>query len=309
MSPKPVPPQNVSEFESALERARQGHAAEAVQHVERILERASTREPLVTPAALALAGIARIAERSQDLVGAERALELAVAMRPHFPDLQHQLACVLIARNRRFEARRVLEKALALNPGYVAARVDMAMLDARDGMIGEALAALRMLATLGPIGDPRAFSQGMKRLEHAEWDEADALIRRGLHLSNAELSGRIERFHAHMREEQPERAAEVLREVLPGHESYPDLHYLLGTAELRLGHADDALASLASALELNPDYHLARVQFALALDACGMAAAALDQMSLVLQHEPDQREAAAFVRAHEGRGSRTGTQY
>lgn len=303
---KPLPAPN-SDFEPALELARLGRLADAIQCADRILTAAPSREALATPAALALAAIARQAQAAQDLRAAERALESALKLKPQFADLQYQLACVLIDQKRRLEARRALEKAVAINPKYVAARVELAMLDAREGMIGEALAALRALSSQTPIDDLRTFSQGMRRLEHAEWDEADALIRRALHLSDEELKERIERFHALMMQDEPAQAAEVLREVLPRHESYPDLHYRLGMAELRLGHVDDAIVSLGRALELNPDFAEARVQFALALDASGMSAAALDQMGLVLQQDAENREADAFVRAHEARSARTST--
>ncbi len=304
MSPKPVAHSN-PEFEPALELSRAGRFADAIQSVEQVLGRAETPDALATSAALTLASIARSAERAPDLVAAERAISGAVRLRPQFADLQYQLACVRIARGQRLEARRALEKAISVNPRYVAARVELAMLDARDGMIGEALGALRELSNDIAIGDPRAFSQGMKRLEHAEWDEADTLLRRALMIGDAGLNERLDRFHALMRAQEPAQAVEVLREVLPRHEGYPDLHHLLGTAELRLGHVDDALASLGRALELNPEFHEARFHFALALDAAGMTATAMDQMNLVVLGDPKHRGAREWMRMHTARYARS----
>ncbi len=306
MSPRPVPTPT-SEFEPALQLARQRRFSDAHVLVERVLQ-AGPFESLATPAALAWAAIAREALRADDAAAAERALGAAVRLKPRFADLQYQHACALLRTDRGREARRALEQAITINPAYVEARVELALLDARDGMIGESLAALRTLGAGVPVEDPRAFAQGLARLEHADWDGADALIRRGLHLGNAGLADRLERFHALLQQNQPAEAAVVLREVLPRHESYPDLHFLLGTAELRLGHLDDAIASLARALELHPDLHAARVQFALALDAAGMTAAALDQVALVLEHEPENLEAHTLLRTHEARNPRTGTQ-
>lgn len=305
MSPKPLPTPN-PEFEPALDLARSGRFGEAIQSVERAIGRTDAHDALATPAALVLAAIARLAERAQDFVAAECGIEQAVRLRPQFADLQYQLACVRIARGQRLEARRALEKAIAVNPKYVAARVELAMLDARDGMIGEALGALRVLSNEAALGDPRAFSQGLKRLEHAEWDEADTLLRRALRIGDTELNERLDRFHALMRAQDPAQAVEVLREVLPRHEGYPDLHHLLGAAELRLGHTDDALASLGRALELNPEFHEARFHFALALDAAGMAATALDQMNLVVVGDPKHRGAHEWMRMHQSRHARSG---
>ena len=303
MSPRPESTPH-SEFHPALERARAGQTSEAVLLIERLLAPKGAASARATPAALALAEVARHAERAHDLPAAERALALALELRPRFADVQYQYACVLLLRQRRYEARRALDAALALNPRYVAARVELALLDARDGMVGEALGALRALSFDGSVEDSRAFQLGIKSLEHADWDQADTLLRRALHLADSDLRDRLERFHAFMRQDDPRRAAETLREVLPQHEGYPDLHYLLGCAELHLGHHDDAVASLARALELNPDFLEARFQFALALDAAGMTPAAFEQASLVLQQDPKNVEARDFVAARSRRPTR-----
>ena len=68
--------------------------------------------------------------------------------------------------------------------------------------------------------------------------------------------------------------------------NYPDLHLLLGGHELQLGCHDDAIESLARALELNPEFHAARIELARALEAVGQTPQALDQLDLVLGCEP-----------------------
>ncbi len=86
-------------------------------------------------------------------------------------------------------------------------------------------------------------------------------------------------------------AADLLRECLRARGRYPDLHALLGTIELRQGHWDDAVSSLARALELHPDYHDARLELALAFEGLGMRSQALEQVALVLEFEPDHARA------------------
>jgi tetratricopeptide (TPR) repeat protein len=231
-------------------------------------------------------------------MSAEQALRRALALRPKFADLRYQLACLLLAQNRSREAREQLEAALDANARYVAARVELALLDAREGFVPEALTALQDLTANVVVKDLPALKLGMNRLERADWEEASSLIRRGFRLNDPELVDRIERFHALMKQENYQGAVDLLREVLPRHDAYPDLHYLTGLAEQQLGTFDDALASFARALELHPDFHSARVQFALTLEAMGMSAAAHDEVALVLQHDPANREAKAFVDAH-----------
>ena len=54
------------------------------------------------------------------------------------------------------------------------------MLDAREGRIGEALAALREIQRDDKIEEPRAFQQGLRSLELADWEGADAFMRRAV---------------------------------------------------------------------------------------------------------------------------------
>ena len=285
MSPRPVELPE-PEFEASLRLARQGRFREALASIERAVASRSDPEPHSTSAATALAEVARLAVEKHDPATAERALELAVRLRPRYADLHYQRACVLLALQRRAEARRSLEEALRANPRFMAARLEHALLDAREGLIGDALESLRSMARDHPVEDPRSFQQGLQSLERAEWDEADSLLKRALSLSDPEFKRQLERFREYLDRGEAARAAQCLREILPHHQGYPDLHYLLGLAELGLGHFDDALVSLARALELNPDYHEARVQLAHALECLGESAEAGSQIALVLRHDP-----------------------
>jgi len=302
MTPRAATP-GPSEFDAAVDLARGGRIRDASRQIEQALATGS-RSTLATPAALAFAEVARHAERAGDLQAAERALARAAELRPRFADLQHRHACVLLGQGRRLDARRALERALQINPRYVAARVELALLDARDGMVGEAVQALRALADDAPIQDRGAFLQGVKRLEYADWDGADAFLRRGFQMPDPELQERIARYHEHMREGDCERALQAIEEVAQRHDAYPDLHYLMGTAELRMGLADDALASLGRALELHPEFHDARVRFAQALEAVSRIEEAVEQAQWVLDAQPGHAGARALVDANTRRQRR-----
>jgi len=304
MSPRPVEFPEF-EFQAAVGMARGGRGADALRLIEESLAAREGREARAGAAVQALVEVARCAESAGEGAVAERALDLAIELRPRYADLHYQRACVLLGRQRRGEARRSLDTALALNPNYTAARVERALLDAREGLVGDALEALRGVARDLPIEDPRSFQKGLKSLERADWDSGDALIRRALKISDPELERQLERVEALFQQEQPAGAAQLLREIIERHEAYPDLHYMLARAEAELGHHDDALASLARALELNPDFHAARIQFARVLDSVGMRNPAAEQLGLVLQQEPGHRQALDLERDWSGRGHRT----
>ena len=246
---------------------------------------------LVGAAAPLLRKLARAAQSAGDLTIATAAMELAVKHAPSYADLRLQYALVLLAHQQKREARRELEKALELNADYTAARVELALLDAREGLIGESLASLRELEQSQLVEEPATFRQGLESLQHADWDEAGSLLRRGLRLTDPVLDDVFESFHGAMDDGDPVRAASLVRDVLPRFEGYPDLHFLLGSAELRSGHLDDAIAAFSRALELNPDFHVARIELARALEALGQVSQARDQLSLVLEACPDEPQA------------------
>ncbi len=291
MSPRPAELPE-SEFSSALSTARAGRFEEAMAAVaERVRDR-EAREAQSPAAANALAEIAALADTAGDRGAAERAFDAALSLRPRYPDLHYRRACVLLRGQRWIDARRGLEAALSINPRYLAARLELALLDAREGLVGEALQSLRALSISAEADDRHVFQQGMRRLEQAGWDEAEAMLRRALHLEDAELEQELRRARELVDSSRAGEALLLARALLPRFGAYPDVHALLGRAEIALGHFDDAMVALSRALELNPGYHDARVLLAHALEGLGQLVQAQEQIALVLRHAPAHAEAS-----------------
>lgn len=289
MTPRPLPPESAP-FEPALQLAREGRFAAACDALLAALPGGHAGSA-PGPAALAFAEVGRLAAGAGDLAVAVRASEEAVRLAPGYPDLHHHLACLLIQRQERAAARRALERALAINPRYVAARLDLALLDAREGLLSESLAALRALESERRADEPRAFQRALTSLARADWDEAGALLRSALRVTDPAVERALSEYRDRVAEGDHERALAVLREAVDAHPGYPDLHCLLGGSELEAGLTDDGIASLARALELNPDLHAARIQLARALEVLGDLAQAGEQVALVLREAPGHPQA------------------
>jgi len=275
MSPQPTrhdPP----DFSDVQRIATEGRLDAALGRLDQLLGLHPDESTLHAAVSL-LRRLAREAEAAGDLSGAIVALDTAVRLAPGFADLRFQHAMALLGRQQRTDARRALQAALKINPNYLAARIEMALLDAREGLLGQSLQSLRALGDDPRLEEPGAFQQGIRRLQQAEWDEAGSLLRRALKLSDPLLDGVFERYHALMDGEEPERAAAVVREVLDRFSAYPDLHFLIGSAEMRAAQFDDAIVSFARALELNPDFHVARLELARALEALAGPRSSLDR--------------------------------
>jgi tetratricopeptide (TPR) repeat protein len=321
MSPRPLPPaapDPAEAFAPALALARSGACDAAVDAVRRVLRAGDPHPQRTTAAATTLAAIARHAGESGDAGAALRAIEAALDAAPRWPDLHVQRARLLLARparelSDRAAARRALQTALRLHPGYVAARFELAMLDATEGRLGESLDTLRAMAGEHRGREAATFEQGLERLRHAEWDEAAALLAKALELSGP--ADALESARQCLERGEPERALQLVRAALPACRNWPDAQLLMAAAELQLGHLEDAVDSCVRALELNPEFHAARLQLARALQALGQTAQAADQAGFVLQCDPQHPEALALqagsrpgvrVTARVARGRRTG---
>ena len=295
MSPRPLPTETAP-FEPALALAREGRMSEALSALREAVRISVGRGQRRSAGALAFAQVAKIAEAGGDLETAVLALDSALELTPEYADFHLRRGCLMLARQQRAQARVSFDRALRINPKYVAARLEQALLDAREGFLGEALASLRALDEEHRVEEPRAFQQGLKSLERADWDEAGALLKSALQLSDPVIDELLTQHNALMAQGEHQRALQSLREAVTAHPGYPDLHYLLGCCELEAGLTDDAIGSLTRALELHPDYHAARVQFARALENLGDLAQAGEQVALVLQVDPMQAQALDLQR-------------
>jgi len=91
-----------------------------------------------------------------------------------------------------------------------------------------------------------------------------------------------------------EQGLEHLRQAIAVRPGYADMYAFLGAQELRDGRLDDGIATLVQALELNPDFHSARLELARGLEARGEREAALNEVNLVLEVEPAHTDAVAI---------------
>jgi tetratricopeptide (TPR) repeat protein len=297
-------------FAAALDAARSlaqaGNPSAAIEAIAAALKDDSAPSDRAA-AANALGDVATWCERARDFATAELALDCATRMRSDFADLQCRHARALLRLDRRREARRALDRALTLQPRYVEARLERALLDAREGSVGVSLDALRALARDGALEEPQTFQLGIQSLERGDWDEADSLLRRALQIPEPGLAEAIAEVRSQLAREDATGAAEQLTRLLESHPAYPDLHALLGAVELQRGHADDAASALARALELNPNFHDARAMLARALEALGAFSAAAEQAALVLEHDPEHVVAREIDARWSGRRSRAGS--
>ena len=264
-----------SRFEPALRLAIEGRWDAAVRSVVQGVADPDAEVAHGDEASEALSQIARLAVDSGDAAAADDALIAALLIRPRDADRLHQRAVVRLALGDRAEARALLEGALAVAPDHVGARLELSMLETRDGRLGEAVAGLRsMERTIAAT--PREAAGDEEPLGSGDPEQGLGRARRDL--ADGRLDAAARRVDT-LIDRQPARA---------------ELHALRGAIEVRQGALDDAVASCGRALELDPDDAEARTRLAVALEGLGLRDQALVQIEHVLAAAPEHAEAAAL---------------
>jgi tetratricopeptide (TPR) repeat protein len=251
------------EYEEGLALLRRSVAlAPTVEHKQRL--------------AIALAKVGGVAEATKLLDETERLLSNPRAL----AWLEFQRAHIDLDRGKRSDARRHLEKAIALYPGYWHAEEHLAELDAEEGHEERAIAAYRSLVER--TKDPEFMDQLAKLLAEREPAEAQRLRKRASALYDERLQKLPEATYGHALEHfltmdpDAQRAVEIAtknRDLRPNGEA----RTRLAQAYVRAGRVAEARKEMARVLDSKwqnaESFATAAVIFRLAGDEAAASAA------------------------------------
>lgn len=242
-----------------------------------------------SPVPLNLKGAAMLGK--QDRPAARQAFADAVALQPDFVPAQINLAH-LEAMDGDTEAAEVRYKSvLARDQGNIKALVALATLASRQGNG----AASKQWLKQARMHNPQSVEPGLLLLAHyLQQDERKQALDIAQQLLIAHprhpqvLKSVAQTYFQYGDNEEAARILRSLIEVLP---ESAEAYYLLGVAKLRLNQLADARISLSRAIELQPDYPAAQLALA-QLDIFGKHYdAALKQAADLAQSHPE----AAFA--------------
>jgi tetratricopeptide (TPR) repeat protein len=298
MTDDPIPGEDPA-WDEVLALRRAGRPEEA----RAALERLAGTDPRVADhgqtrvlRALIAADLAERRARAGGVGEAITLLEQAVVDAPRFPDLHHRLGLLRLRARDNRGARASFEQAVRLAPGYAAPRLELALLEARDGRLGESLELLRRLAEGRAARGRDEFERGLERLAEADWEGGGEALRRAFGVSGDDIDARLQEIAARVADGRSGEALALARVVLAAHPEFPDAHLALALVRRERGEWDDCAESCGRALELNPSFHLARVYLAEALFRRGQYGEADAQLSAVLAVTPRHPLAAALAK-------------
>jgi TolB-like protein/Tfp pilus assembly protein PilF len=129
----------------------------------------------------------------------------------------------------REEARRLLERAIELDPGFAPAHATLALLYGNE-------------FAFGPLHDTALL------------DRAETCARRSLELAPQDASGRLSLASVFYLQRKYIGAIREAREAIELNPSFDQAHGVLGVSQMKLGRLGDAKRSFDSVLQLNPRF-------------------------------------------------------
>jgi len=201
----------------------------------------------------------------------------------HFADVHHMLGVIAHSEGEFVEAQVHFERAVAINPNYTEAQLNLIVTYNELGMYD---AARRLYSQIRSrdTGDPRSidpFAMGRIANMHAETSQAylDACM-------------------------MPEAIRELERAVALG-PGFADLRTRLGVLYRDSGDRRRAMDQFRKAIEANPKYGQARIMLGVLMLSSGDINAAVAQFNEVLSNDPGNRSAHTYLRIAESQQAKS----
>jgi tetratricopeptide (TPR) repeat protein len=238
------------------------------------------------------------AEKSEEAKNLEAAVEgyrEALALTPDYPDIHFRMGGLYARFGLSLEAIECCRRAIALHPGYLEARVQLAFLLLASGQRDDAMKEFSAARDLAVRAIDEPFAKAREALARGDGREAEEWMRET-------FLGRPESFAFHYRralraltEGKHEQAVDDFRMASQFNPNFADVHNYIGVALGELLRWDESIAAFRRALEANPEYPFARLNLAFALAEAGHDRQAVEELRAILAREPNNEPALAKV--------------
>ena len=221
----------------------------------------------------------------------------------------NNLGGALITRGAVDEGVPLVERALALRPGYAEAHVNLGIALARRGRIDDAIAHYARAIALRPDYAEAHNDLALALAGRGQLDEAIAHYREALRIDAGYAGVHYNLAMALTARGQPGEAVAHLERALELRPDYPEAHNSLGIARIDQGHVESARAHFAQAVALRPEYADAHNNLGIVLARSGHVDAAIAHFRKALELEPANAQvrnnlfAAMFSRQRAGGGA------
>jgi len=225
----------------------------------------------------------------------DRALEAANKLQVQRPDspVPHSIiGGIYLAQGRPKEARAAFDQALKLSPGDPAASHGIATIEMQAGNLEGARAAYRQVLEYHP--DHVRTLVHLASLARRE-GEAEAWLDKAIKAKPEAVAPRVFRARYYLKGNEPAQALAILEEVKQRYSHNILLLLEMAKAEMAMGQAENALASLRVAVREYPESREARLLLAQAYAETGDIKGLRAELDVILKKDPTNIRAKIAV--------------
>jgi tetratricopeptide (TPR) repeat protein len=204
---------------------------------------------------------------------AEPVLRDVVRMNPNYADVLNKLGIIAHLNSRLREASEYFERAVAINPMYTEASLNLAITYNEMGEFGKAQEVFSLAAQIAHPTPSSLDPFAARKLANEHYKIGNIYLEFGMYDDAIEEYEKAAKLHP--------RAADVLTK--------------LGVALRSKGEYETAVIHFVKAKEINPDYGQAWVQLGLTYYMKGMIGLALEEWENALKYNPKLDDAKTYL--------------
>ncbi len=295
----------------ALEAFREKNFHQAIESLEMIRQHDAAADRRCSDVVLfylveAMMSQAQLHQKGGNYSGAVAAYRRALKLAPKYADIHLALGKLYAGRHQAKPALRHLGRAVALNPNFIEAHLNIAHLRAEGGDLGGAIRNFRSLAKRTSYFRQDAYDRAVVAAARGKPREAVRLFSLAFSTAPDRCESLCAMGRDAMRSGQVGDALNLFRQALRIRPKYADIHNLMGVCHSHRGEMGKSVKHLLKAVSLAPNFTRAWLNLAYAHEQRGDARASLAAYRRVLKLDPKNAIASAAARRLQAGGRRGG---
>lgn len=293
----------------ALEAFRERNFHQAIESLELIRQHNAASDRRCGEVVLFYLTEARLAQaqlhqQNGNYQGAEEMYRRALELAPKYADIHLALGKLYASRHRSRLAQRHLNRAVALNPNYIEAQLNIAHLKAEAKDLEGAIRAFRRLAGRTNYIRQDIYDRAAAAASRGRRSEAVRLFSLAFRASPDRSQALCAMGRDAMLAGRNDEALGLFKQALRLKPKYADIHNLMGVCHSHRGQGGLAVKHLLKAVSLAPNYTRAWLNLAFAHEQRGDRRAAQAAYRRVLRLDPGNSIARAAAKRNSPDGRR-----
>lgn len=237
--------------------------------------------------------LAHLAKKEYD-----KALEAVTALQkkqPNNPDTYNLQGAAYLGKKDRANARKSFEKALTLQPTYIAATINLAQMDLDDNNVTAAHKRFEDVLANDKNNQQAMVSLALLARRAGQEHDYETWLEKAAKTSTAAIKPRLMLAHYYLEKKDVQRALATAREAQAAKPDDLEALDVLGMTQLANGEKDNALATYSKLATLAPKMPSAHFRLANAQAAMQNTAAARVSLNKALELKPGDIEVLAAM--------------